>query len=184
MVSGSDIIWHQTECVRTLLKASVDTKETGKSYMEIDRDVGFTGTQQGCAERQLAALVGLLRQLQKRGVVRLRHGACIGADEQAHAVARRIGLGVFKHPPSDTSKMAECPMLPGEETAEPDEYLKRNRAIVDGAPILVATPKEEEGEALRSGTWATVRYARKKGRVVYIVRPSGKIERETHNISY
>ncbi len=145
-------------------------------------DIGFTGTQQGCTEKQLATLVGLLRRLSVGGAARLRHGSCIGADEQAHAVARRIGLGVFKHPPSDASKMAECPMLPGEETAPPDEYLKRNRAIVDNCAILVATPKEEDGETLRSGTWATVRYARKQGRIVYIIRPSGRTQLETNNI--
>ena len=32
---------------------------------------------------------------------------------------------------------------------------------------------EQEGERLRSGTWATVRYARKKGRRVIVVRPDG-----------
>jgi predicted Rossmann fold nucleotide-binding protein DprA/Smf involved in DNA uptake len=80
--------------------------------------------------------------------------------------------------------MADCVVYEGEEVAEPDEYLKRNRAIVDGSEILVATPKEEDGEALRSGTWATVRYARKMGRVIYIVRPSGVIEIETNNVSH
>ena len=39
---------------------------------------------------------------------------------------------------------------------------------------LVAAPKEDE-EVVRSGTWATVRYARKAGRVVLVVRPDGTI---------
>lgn len=50
--------------------------------------------------------------------------------------------------------------------------------IVDATAVLVACPKEEEGEELRSGTWATVRYARRRHRPVYVVRPSGRVEEE------
>jgi predicted Rossmann fold nucleotide-binding protein DprA/Smf involved in DNA uptake len=46
--------------------------------------------------------------------------------------------------------------------------------------VLVACPREEHGEETRSGTWSTVRYARRVGRPVIVVRPSGRIERECY----
>lgn len=41
-------------------------------------------------------------------------------------------------------------------------YMKRNDAIVEHSDVLVAFPKTDE-EELRSGTWATIRRARKAG---------------------
>ncbi len=48
------------------------------------------------------------------------------------------------------------------------EELDRNRDIVAAVSILIAAP-ETDIEEQRSGTWATVRYARKKGIPVVIV---------------
>jgi hypothetical protein len=53
-------------------------------------------------------------------------------------------------------------------------YLARNKDIVDACTILIATPAQNS-EIQRSGTWATVRYAKSKydrSRIV-IVRPDG-----------
>jgi hypothetical protein len=55
-------------------------------------------------------------------------------------------------------------------------YLVRNHEIVDDSQVLIAAPKEFT-EQLRSGTWATIRYARKIGRTVRIVFPDGSIGR-------
>lgn len=139
------------------------------------RRIGFTGTQVGCTDSQIAALTRTLVSLAPDV---LHHGSCIGADAQAHYLARVMGVAVEKHPPRITSKMARCPMLPGEVTHAPEDYLVRNRAIVAATIILVACPKEETGEEIRSGTWATVRYARKLKREVHIVRPSGYVKTE------
>jgi hypothetical protein len=46
-------------------------------------------------------------------------------------------------------------------------YMARNDALVDAADELWAFP-ESSTEAIRSGTWATIRRARKKGIPVYI----------------
>jgi len=50
--------------------------------------------------------------------------------------------------------------------------LTRNHDIVDCTELLIACPKSMK-EELRSGTWATVRYARKLERPVIIIYPNG-----------
>jgi predicted Rossmann fold nucleotide-binding protein DprA/Smf involved in DNA uptake len=54
----------------------------------------------------------------------------------------------------------------------PRSFLERNHDIVDASEVLVAIPKETE-EVLRSGTWATIRYAHKLRRRVMIIYPNG-----------
>jgi hypothetical protein len=59
----------------------------------------------------------------------------------------------------------------GHKMYAPKDPLKRNRDIVDAAVMLIAVPKETT-EVLRSGTWTTVRYAKKKGCSVLIIPPT------------
>lgn len=49
----------------------------------------------------------------------------------------------------------------------PDSYMKRNDALVAFADVLWAFPRSAREEQ-RSGTWATVRRARKRGRTIYV----------------
>lgn len=56
-------------------------------------------------------------------------------------------------------------------TYKPEPYLDRNHYMVDRCNLLIACP--EGIEALRSGTWATVRYARKRPRNHLIIYPDG-----------
>jgi hypothetical protein len=91
---------------------------------------------------------------------------------------RELGIAVALHPPDDGRKRAWCTMLVGETTHTPRHFLDRNADIVFAAPVLVACPAEETGEVLRSGTWSTVRAARRRGRYIVIVRPSGRLEIE------
>jgi len=55
------------------------------------------------------------------------------------------------------------------------DYLARNHFIVAYSEELVAAPKSNK-EELRSGTWATIRYARKRKRMVTIIYPDGSLE--------
>ena len=135
--------------------------------------VGFTGTREGLTPPQRAALREVLRALAPSHV---HHGDCVGADAAAHGLARELGVAVELHPPSIPALRAWCVMREGEVVHEPAEYLTRNRALVDATEVLVACPREESGEAMRSGTWQAVRWARKRGRRVVIVRPSGRVE--------
>ena len=130
--------------------------------------IGFTGTQEGMTPAQIATLYTCLRNLSPE---EFHHGDCIGADAQAHAEARatKSPPHIVGHPPLNPSKRAwcECDSLLPEE-----DYLDRNKKIVDACFLLIATPKEFE-EQQRSGTWSTVRYAKKRKKQVLIILPDG-----------
>lgn len=135
----------------------------GKASAPATSVVGFTGTQAGMSARQLRGLRRVLTQL---GAKEFHHGDCIGSDEEAHDVADVMGLRLVIHPPDNDSKRAFC--RGAIRTYPPRPYLKRNQDIVNSSQVLVAAPKSGE-EELRSGTWATIRYARKLGRRVIIL---------------
>lgn len=139
--------------------------------------VSFTGTQEGMTERQLLAVFSFLILAQcERG----HHGDCIGADAQFHKlcqVLRTIGpFHITLHPPDNDAKRARCT---GADAVLPTApYLMRNHDVVDAGDVLLATPKEHE-ETLRSGTWATIRYARTKNpKPICIVWPDGTCDFE------
>lgn len=131
--------------------------------------VGFTGTQHGMSRPQAATLAAGLRLLFTAGD-EFHHGDCVGADAEAHAIAAGIGFRIVVHPPTNPSKRAWC-----EGVIRPAKpYLVRNHDIVDETDVLIATPRELT-EELRSGTWATIRYARKLMRKLCVVGPDGKV---------
>ena len=132
--------------------------------------LGFTGTQQGCTAVQLTALRRLLTATLHHNDI-FRHGDCVGADEHAHHAARLTGAIIHIHPPTNATKRAHCD---GDVIWLPRLYLDRNHDIVNRSDRLIACPKGPEEQ--RSGTWSTVRYARRHGRSVTIVWPDGRIE--------
>jgi hypothetical protein len=134
--------------------------------------LGFTGTSKGLTQKQAKALLRLLTKA--GGVLWMHNGDCIGADAEAAAMWGRLGRLLHLHPPTDAKKRAR---LKGDIETEPLPYLKRNQAIVEQSDVLVACPATMK-EELRSGTWATVRYAREIGRPITFVWPSGKITTE------
>ena len=100
------------------------------------------------------------------------HGDCIGADEIAWILANYAGYHTLAHPCDIAEKRAFTNSDTIFSTLPP---LARNRTIVDVSDLVVATPGEEE-EVLRSGTWATIRYAKKQNRPLIIIFPSGKFQ--------
>ncbi len=134
--------------------------------------VGFTGTAKGATVKQLVAVSGLIRHL---GVTQFDHGDCVGSDTQAHDLVRSIGSAeIHLHPPTNSKSRTRCN---ADVEHLPAPYLVRNRNIVDSTQVLIATPKGMK-EELRSGTWATIRYARKLVRRIFIVYPNGEVETE------
>jgi hypothetical protein len=129
--------------------------------------VGFTGTRHGMTTKQLDAVRSKLQNFNPK---ELHHGDCIGADSQAHAIARAIGCAVIIHPPSDTTQRAW--MQGAAYTHKPRNHIARNHDIVDTCDLLIAAPYEST-EILRSGTWATIRYAYKTNRPMIIIYPNG-----------
>ena len=130
----------------------------GNKYISI----GFTGTEEGMTELQKAKLSNYLSQYSGD----FHHGDCVGADEEAHHIARKLDYKIVIHPPTNPVKRAFCEgdILPRKD------YLVRNKDIVYSSDVLVATPKERE-EILRSGVWATVRFARKMGKKLVMIYP-------------
>lgn len=136
------------------------------------RHVGFTGTQTGMTSEQIGAID--LMFLDDLITNCAHHGDCIGADADFHKLARLNGLELHGHPPINPSKRAFCEFYSTEMVEEEKDYMDRNHDIVDMVDWMIACPKGYK-EELRSGTWATVRYARTSKRPGKIVWPDGEV---------
>jgi hypothetical protein len=138
-------------------------------------DPGFTGTQTGVTSAQLDSLAVQLRVLNALETInQFHHGDCVGADETAHHLAQSLSWDIVIHPPLNASKRAFCKGAVATWQRKP--YLDRNHDIVDCCDILIACPSGTEHR--RSGTWSTVRYARKERKPIVIVWPNGKVTYE------
>lgn len=134
--------------------------------------IGFTGTRDGMTQRQVETVTKLLCDL---GATDLHHGDCVGADRDAHMVGLVLDLTMHLHGPLETRFRALCEVRLGVDIVyAPKPYLERDRDIVDTTKALIAAPKELT-EVLRSGTWATVRYAIKQRKPVFLVFPNGEV---------
>ena len=118
--------------------------------------VGFTGTQQGMSNSQKEQVRCFL---QNNNVIEFHHGDCLGADSEAHDIAVELKIPVVIHPPTvwryrafkqNNAKIHVCA-----------PYLRRNHDIVDACSVLLVCSRTSY-EILRSGTWATYRYAIKQ----------------------
>lgn len=137
--------------------------------------VGVTGTESKVTNEQALSLKRLLKHLLP---IELHHGDCVGADQLADRFARAFGIPVVIHPPKNKSRRAFCESRTYGDTRRvyaPLEYLERDRAIARAVEVLIALP-DTAIEQLRSGTWATVRYAREYQKKVFVCLPNGLIE--------
>lgn len=116
-------------------------------------NVGFTGTRYGMSDRQKQQLRMLLRTF-SRQIDEFHHGCARGADTEAVAILN----GIRTTWPADAGHVVEVPHPPKSQT--PPDLLARNRAIVLAVQILIAAPQDDD-ERIRSGTWYTVRQARR-----------------------
>lgn len=130
--------------------------------------VGFTGTRDGMTPQQRRVVEGILHELDPSAI---RHGDCRGADAEFHDLARELTLYVIIHPPTNPKDRAWCT---GDELLPMKPYLERNKDIVDGSEIMIATPKEMH-EQRRGGTWSTIRYARLQQVPLFIVFRDGTL---------
>lgn len=134
--------------------------------------VSFTGTRKGMSPLQEALIMNILKS---EDFTEHHHGDCEGADKQFHNLivdrfkGIRGGLSnlIFIHPPDNDKYRAFCK----EGLALPEKpYLERNKDIVDSSPLLIATPhKDDEINKQRSGTWSTIRYAKKQKKDIIII---------------
>lgn len=127
--------------------------------------IGFTGTRLGMTNLQRTRLDWLLdvlvRGSRSRGeAVTFHHGADMdGSDGEAEEIA-------VMHIPRD-QVVRHAP-----KTRTAKDLLARDRDIANVVAILIGAPRTDK-EELRSGTWATVRYARQAG-IPIVMLPRGK----------
>lgn len=132
--------------------------------MSLFTHIGFTGTRQDMTRKQKRELEEVLTDIP--GEVIFHHGDCIGADAQAHRIALKT-CTIAIHPPTDSKYRAFCKDYL--HIFKPRPYLGRNRDIVNSCSLIIACPKGEE--KLRSGTWSTIRYAKKQKKELLIIKP-------------
>jgi deoxyribodipyrimidine photolyase len=119
-----------------------------------------------------------LKLLLEQGYRLFHHGDAIGADAQAARIAKDLGYYLICHPghPKDkTNTMYRAFTNFNDEVQESKPFIKRDRDIVDETDSMVATPVGEE--EIRSGTWTTIRYAKKKRKEVKLIMPPFKPSR-------
>jgi len=138
--------------------------------------LGLTGTAKGMTRTQKAVFRAVITTPGWYAAVsEFHHGDCIGSDEEGHKFFRedRPTVQIIGHPPivNRFRAFTEC-----DREWTPKDYIPRNHDIVDEIERLVATPKGFK-EELRSGTWATLRYARKLGKRFLIIWPDGATSR-------
>jgi hypothetical protein len=137
------------------------------------KSVGFTGCREGMTEPQKSKVYGLLTDLYTLGFRTVRHGICIGSDWDFHNMCKELGFTIIGHPGVNktgermVNKLIKCDALHTEKY-----FLLRNRDIVNSCEIMIATPNTKD-QSLRSGTWSTIRYAKKCKRNILVVDPEG-----------
>jgi len=135
-------------------------------------NIGFTGTRNGMTVEQMIALKELLNILEEPLIA--HHGDCVGADKNFHDIIKKFRPNtlIHIHPPSFTAERAFCK---GDVLLSEEDYRTRNYNIVDSCDILIAAPYRNTEESY-SGTWMTVRYARRKQKRHVIIWPTGKMK--------
>lgn len=142
--------------------------------------IGFTGTSKEISLIQKMNLRYKLKHYCKiYKKVEVHHGDCIGADCEFHKIAKRLKVKVIIHPPINPKSRAFCK---SKFILNEKEYLDRNKDIVNSCNILFATP-EDDIEKLRSGTWSTIRYARKTNKNIIIFYFSNRVVKEINEIT-
>ena len=128
------------------------------------------------SENQRRSLKTVLKELHEDDDDEFHYGACIGSDSQAVFEAMDTGFVVIAYPASDVAN-SKHGLIPDKAVlVAPMPALKRNHRIVENTDALVVTP-QYVSEVIRSGTWATVRYARKKGKPIIYIWPDGRVQK-------
>lgn len=130
--------------------------------------IGMTGSRDGMTDEAKSWLNSYIKST--NNIENVHHGDCVGADTDFHNIALEHGLSIHIHPPKYSSNREfnkDYDKIYGEK-----DYLKRNRDIVNDTDLLLGFPNGYTN-VLRSGTWSTIRYAKKVGKHVIIVYPDG-----------
>lgn len=132
--------------------------------------IGFTGNRYGLSLEQKNNIKTLFDNCQN---IIVSHGDCIGSDTDFHNLCieyrnnnhhKSLKIQIF--PPDNNSLRG---FNNGDILMPEKPYLKRNDDIIKNSQILIACPIDKTKEILRSGTWSTIRKAKKLGKNVWIL---------------
>jgi hypothetical protein len=127
--------------------------------------IGFTGSRKGINQQQADIIKSFLLENE---ATHLHHGDCVGADTSFHEIGEELNLSISIHPPDKKGLRSFCKPKGEGISHEEKPFIKRNHDIVNACDFLIACP-ETSKEVQRSGTWATIRYARKQGKEVRLI---------------
>lgn len=132
--------------------------------------IGFTGTRAGLTEAQAKTLSAWLKTLLSHGAAAAVHGDCVGADAEFDALCAGLGMDRVCRP----CDLPEFRAQTGAKSiAAPEPPLDRNKRIVEDATLMLACPFGRKERYRGSGTWATIRAARRAERPLILVYPDG-----------
>ena len=128
--------------------------------------IGFTGTRKGMTAFQKEEFKKFLDANYSQ-ITEFHHGDAVGSDFQACSIVSNYeNIKIISHPPKNNKDRA---FYKSDKTHIKKKYLARNKDIVNSCDILISTPRGKE--ILRSGTWSTIRYAKKINKKILILNP-------------
>lgn len=129
--------------------------------------IGFTGTREGMSLAQRQAFVSTIKAIYP-SPSQFHHGDCVGADKEAHDLIRALlaKCYIVIHPGNTPWLAAGCL---ADVRMHSTDNISRNHDIVDAVDLMLAAPHTDE-EQRRSGTWATIRYAKRLHKKLVILK--------------
>jgi hypothetical protein len=131
--------------------------------------IGFTGNRYGLRQDQKTQIEALL---DKYNHITVSHGDCVGSDTDFHQLCISYK---YTHPEKKITVHIYPPDNPrlrgfnkGDVVMPEKPYLQRNMDIIKNCDLLIACPVDKNKEEQRSGTWSTIRQARKLKLTTYI----------------
>lgn len=144
--------------------------------------LGFTGSRTGMTDDQQAAVRQELQKVldeHQSEALEAHHGDAIGADTQFHAICQEVNIPVVIHPSQDQKDRAFCEGAKAERP--PQNFRQQSESIVNSSDILIAAPNGFREQLRGSGTWMTVRIARKAEKTCVICFPDGARKTEVED---
>ena len=124
-------------------------------------NIGFTGNRHGLRIDQKDNIILLLNHyISNSNNIIVSHGDCVGADTIFHNLCLNYKkthsdkLMIHIYPPNNSALRANN---------------KADINIIKNCSILIACPIDKNNEELRSGTWSTIRQARKLNKIIHIL---------------
>lgn len=139
--------------------------------------VGFTATRHGLTPLQKEGVYINLETILSRHIiefsierkeVQFHHGKCKGGDRAGLSIAKQFDFWTVAHP-SDLTNWTFFDLESDEERSIRPP-LERDYNIVNECDIVIACPFEMD-EVRRSGTWSTIRCAKRLNKLLVVIYP-------------